>query len=481
MMVIGGRTNQVGEIVPLEIYDTESSEWYKFNSLQRFRHACWSVDANVYVHGGFEHETPNIPINMIARIDTYKLFHKHEHLIQKIKPIEKDPKTKDGKGAAGKDSIKKNNATNIYNIGNDKEFRLAPQAHIAMSYTAGQGGEAPAEDFSLLVRQISIDKLQEEPKKLGPGFKNQTAPSVVQKNPNEFICQLFMKSLLKPKDFKLPPQGSKFPLKREDIIELATECINILAVQPTVIRDMKPPVKVFGSLHGNYADLMRFFDIWKAPSDQGDIHGFDYVFLGNYVDRGAYSLETICLLMALKLKYPKQIFMLRGNHEDKNVNRYLGFGEECAKRLEEDISAPTSVFAKINEMFEYLPLAAIISDKSTQNKVLCVHGGIGSTVMKIEDIEKIQRPISVNLGGEISTTEQQLLIDILWSDPLDVEEDPTLGPANDIIPNATRDPAGSNNMTKFGMGRVEKFLKANQISMILRTHQICSEGIDRFA
>ncbi len=81
MMVIGGRTNTVGEIVPLEIYDTESSEWYKFNSLQRFRHACWSVDAHVYVHGGFEHETPNIPINIIARIDTYKLFHKHDHLI----------------------------------------------------------------------------------------------------------------------------------------------------------------------------------------------------------------------------------------------------------------------------------------------------------------------------------------------------------------------------------------------------------------
>lgn len=120
MMVIGGRTNQVGEIVPLEIYDTESSEWYKFNSIQRFRHACWSVDTNVYVHGGFEHETPNIPINIIARIDTYKLFHKHDHLTQKIKPIE----TK-GKEKGAKDGIKKNNATNIYNMGQEKEFRLA--------------------------------------------------------------------------------------------------------------------------------------------------------------------------------------------------------------------------------------------------------------------------------------------------------------------------------------------------------------------
>ena len=80
-----------------------------------------------------------------------------------------------------------------------------------------------------------------------------------------------MKSLLKPKDFKLPPQGSKFPYKREDILELCNEVINILSAQPIVIRDLKPPIKVFGSVHGNYADLMRFFDIWKAPSDQGDI------------------------------------------------------------------------------------------------------------------------------------------------------------------------------------------------------------------
>jgi len=77
----------------------------------------------VYVHGGFEHETPNIPINIIARIDTYKLFHKHEHLVQKIKPI--DHKGKGGDKAGGKDGIKKNNPANIYNMGQDREFRLA--------------------------------------------------------------------------------------------------------------------------------------------------------------------------------------------------------------------------------------------------------------------------------------------------------------------------------------------------------------------
>jgi hypothetical protein len=86
------------------------------------------------VHGGFEHETPNIPINIVARIDTYKLFHKHDHLLQKIKPI--DHLKKPGDKPTGKDGIKKNNPQNIYNMGQDKEFRLSNQAHIAMSYNA---------------------------------------------------------------------------------------------------------------------------------------------------------------------------------------------------------------------------------------------------------------------------------------------------------------------------------------------------------
>lgn len=154
-----------------------------------------------------------------------------------------------------------------------------------------------------------------------------------------------------------------FPLKREQVLELIAECINIMAAQPILLK-MKPPVKIFGDIHGDYVDLMRCFDIWKAPSEGGDISGYDYLFMGNYVDRGTQSLEVICLLMALKLKYPKQIFMLRGNHEDRNVNRYLGFGQECAVRLGEDINDANSVFAKMNEFFDMMPLAAVLQDKT---------------------------------------------------------------------------------------------------------------------
>jgi protein phosphatase len=93
--------------------------------------------------------------------------------------------------------------------------------------------------------------------------------------------------------------------------------------------------------------------------------------------------------MALKLKYPKQIVLLRGNHEDRNVNRHLGFGKECAERLGEDINDNGSVFQKINNMFDHLPLAAIIEDKTVTHKVLCVHAGVGPSINKVEDLERI--------------------------------------------------------------------------------------------
>lgn len=110
---------------------------------------------------------------------------------------------------------------------------------------------------------------------------------------------------------------------------------------------VKPPVKVYGSLYGHYIDLMRFFDTWKYPSDEvggGDIDRFDYVFLGNYCDRGAYNLETLCLLLALKAKHPEEVHMLRGAHEDIQMNSVYGLMDECRERLNEDTSDTNSVF-----------------------------------------------------------------------------------------------------------------------------------------
>ena len=148
---------------------------------------------------------------------------------------------------------------------------------------------------------------------------------------------------------------------------------------------------------------MRFFDHFKAPYDNlynGDIDSYDYLFLGGYVDRGTRqhnilkiirSLETILLLFALKLKYSDQIHLLRGQHEDKKINKIFGFADECYLKFQEDIMDPNSVYQRVNKVFEYMPLAALIEDK-----ILCVHGGIGTTIRTIDEIELIQRPLEIS-------------------------------------------------------------------------------------
>ena len=127
----------------------------------------------------------------------------------------------------------------------------------------------------------------------------------------------------------------------------------------------------------------------------------EYVFLGNYVDKGFNSLETICLLMALKIKYPEHIVLLRGKHEDSTINRICGFGEECSLRLGENINELSSVFDQINNFFDCLPLAAAIEDK-----FLCVHSGVGS-ITDLTEIKEVMRPVKVR--------NSQTVMDLLWS------------------------------------------------------------------
>ena len=213
------------------------------------------------------------------------------------------------------------------------------------------------------------------------------------------IYNLFLAHLLKPREWSAQTDGNGyFSFRRELIIALTEECMRILMDQTMVLR-VDAPIKVFGDIHGQYQDLMRFFDLWGIPNDNGDIESYDYLFLGDYVDRGAHSLETICLLMALKVKFPDKIHLLRGNHEDKWINNAFGFAEECSSRLGEDPNDPDSVFTKINDLFDWLPLAAVIDDR-----IVCIHGGIGSTLNTLDQIEQIQRPLEVI--HEVSTAEQ---------------------------------------------------------------------------
>lgn len=200
----------------------------------------------------------------------------------------------------------------------------------------------------------------------------------------------------------------------------------------------------------------------------GDIDSNDYLFLGDYVDRGSNNLEVICLLFALKCKYPAQIHLLRGNHEDPGINVLYGFQDECRRRLREDCENPYSCWNNFNKVFEVLPLGALI-----EKKILCVHGGIGKTINHVSDIEELQRPITV---APIPKNEQdQKILDILWSDP--TESDAVLG----TIANEVRDPDRVGHIVRFGPDRVHKFLTANDLQLIIRAHECVMDGFERFA
>uniref|UniRef100_A0A804M0N6 Serine/threonine-protein phosphatase n=1 Tax=Zea mays TaxID=4577 RepID=A0A804M0N6_MAIZE len=210
----------------------------------------------------------------------------------------------------------------------------------------------------------------------------------------------------------------------------------------SVPKKLKAPVKIFGDLHGQFGDLMRLFDEYGAPSTAGDIAYIDYLFLGDYVDRGQHSLETITLLLALKVEYPQNVHLIRGNHEAADINALFGFRIECIERMGERDGIWT--WHRMNRLFNWLPLAALI-----EKKIVCMHGGIGRSINHVEQIENLQRPITMEAGSVV-------LMDLLWSDP--TENDSVEG----LRPNA-RGPG----LVTFGPDRVMEFCNNNDLQLIV--------------
>ena len=139
----------------------------------------------------------------------------------------------------------------------------------------------------------------------------------------------------------------------------------------------------------------------------------NYLFLGDYVDRGKQSIEVVCLLFAYKIKYPENFFILRGNHECAGINRIYGFYDECRRRFS------VKVWKQFCNTFNCLPCTAIIDDK-----IICMHGGLSPQLSNVDQIQNISRPCEVPDTG--------LLCDLLWSDP-DVDQSVSFSCSQNII------------------------------------------------
>ena len=235
--------------------------------------------------------------------------------------------------------------------------------------------------------------------------------------------------------------GKQVDLKEEEIKFLIENSLQIIKEQKMLV-ELEAPLHVCGDIHGQYYDLLRIFEHCGYPGE------YNYLFLGDYVDRGKQSLETVSLLLCYKIKYPEKVTLLRGNHESSVTNRIYGFYDECKRRYN------IRLWKSFTDLFNYLPVAALIDDK-----ILCMHGGLSPDLKSIQNIQDISRPTDI--------PDQGLLCDLLWSDPdkeaVDYDE-------NDRGVSVI-----------FGEKVVTDFNKKNDLDLIIRAHQVVDEGYEFFA
>ncbi|CAB1427851.1 unnamed protein product [Pleuronectes platessa] len=235
--------------------------------------------------------------------------------------------------------------------------------------------------------------------------------------------------------------GKIVQMTEAEVRGLCIKSREIFLSQP-ILLELEAPLKICGDIHGQYTDLLRLFEYGGFPPEA------NYLFLGDYVDRGKQSLETICLLLAYKIKYPENFFLLRGNHECASINRIYGFYDECKRRFN------IKLWKTFTDCFNCLPIAAIIDEK-----IFCCHGGLSPDLQSMEQIRRIMRPTDVPDTG--------LLCDLLWSDP---DKDVQGWGENDRGVSFT-----------FGADVVSKFLNRHDLDLICRAHQVVEDGYEFFA
>ncbi|KAJ2139358.1 Serine/threonine-protein phosphatase PP2A-2 catalytic subunit, partial [Coemansia sp. RSA 637] len=208
-------------------------------------------------------------------------------------------------------------------------------------------------------------------------------------------------------------------------------------VQESNVQPVRCPVTVCGDIHGQFHDLVELFKIGGNSPDT------NYLFMGDYVDRGYYSVETVTLLVAMKIRYPERITILRGNHESRQITQVYGFYDECLRKY-----GSAEVWKYFTNLFDYLPLTALIEDQ-----IFCLHGGLSPSIDTLDHIRSLDRVQEVPHEGP--------MCDLLWSDP-----DDRCGWG--ISPRG----AGYT----FGQDISEAFNHNNGLTLIARAHQLVMEG-----
>lgn len=271
-------------------------------------------------------------------------------------------------------------------------------------------------------------------------------PSMNQPNQDGYPIDIdkIINKLNPPKDSMGNSQvdlNNKTPLSVEEIKYLCNTAREIFMEQP-VLLEISSPLNVCGDTHGQFSDLLRLFDFGGTPPKT------NYLFMGDYVDRGKNSIETICLLLAYKIKYKDNFFLLRGNHESDNINRVYGFYDECKRRYN------LKIWKNFSDCFNCLPVSALIDDK-----ILCMHGGLSPDLTSLDQIRKIVRPTEVPDRG--------LLCDLLWSDP---DKDVKGWGDNERGVSVT-----------FSDDIVEKITDNLELDLVCRAHQVVEYGYEFFA
>ena len=220
---------------------------------------------------------------------------------------------------------------------------------------------------------------------------------------------------------------------------ICAKAIEIIEKEANLVH-VSSPVAVVGDTHGQFYDLLEIFAI------NGFVPDTNYLFLGDYVDRGHHSVETITLLLLMKICYPQRVILLRGNHESRSVTYVYGFYQECVKKF-----GNPEIWQSFCLVFDCMSISAMID-----NEVFVVHGGIGPNVRQVDDLLVLNRFGEIPPEGPIS--------DIMWSDPVQM----------DTQPGFCVSPRGAG--YTFGVEVFNHFLHKNKISKVLRAHQLCMEG-----